>query len=193
MRGPHRIAFKRLLADDRRRHAVRRPQGLAKKGRLPPVAVLEIWRATTTANWSPSRPCGRKRASARSSDRVAQGARAGGRHRGELGVGDRILARISELDDPSVGYRYEAEPIKRLPREKRRQLGIFRAHRKGGGIIEPVDRKELSAWSIAKGDEGGAKDGDLVRFDLARRDASTCRRRAWWKRWAIPTTSARSA
>ncbi len=66
------------------------------------------------------------------------------------------------------GYRYEAEPIKRLPKEKRRQLGIFRARAKGGGVIDPVDRKELKEWPIAPGDEGDAKDGDLVRFDLAR-------------------------
>ncbi len=80
-----------------------------------------------------------------------------------------MLARISEIDDPSAGYRFEAFPIKRLPREKRRLIGIFRAHRNGGGSIEPVDRKQLRSWSIAKGDEGPAKDGDLVRFDLAKK------------------------
>ena len=35
---------------------------------------------------------------------------------------------MTRLEDADVaGYRYEAEPIKRLPREKRRLLGIFRA------------------------------------------------------------------
>ncbi|HUS97643.1 MAG TPA: ribonuclease R, partial [Hyphomicrobiaceae bacterium] len=60
-------------------------------------------------------------------------------HKGERpdrppGVGDRILARISALesDDPS-GAGYTAETIKRLPRERRRLLGIFRAHSAGGG------------------------------------------------------------
>ena len=78
----------------------------------------------------------------------------------------RASRRLSDKD--IYGYRYEAEPIKRLPREKRRQLGIFRTRRGGGGIIDPVDRKELKEWPIAAGDEGDAKDGDLVRFDLNR-------------------------
>jgi ribonuclease R len=88
----------------------------------------------------------------------------------EIAIGDRVLARITELDEPDVGgYRFEAAPIKRLPREKRRLIGIYRAIRKGGGTIEPIDRKQLRSWSIQKGDEGEAKDGDLVRFDLARK------------------------
>ncbi len=88
----------------------------------------------------------------------------------EIGIGDRILARIVELEEPDVdGYRFEAFPLKRLPREKRRLIGIYREARKGGGTIEPIDRKQLRSWSIAKGDEGAAADGDLVRFDLARK------------------------
>ena len=47
-------------------------------------------------------------------------------------------------------------------------LGIFRTRSGGGGVIDPVDRKELKEWRIAAGDEGDAKDGDLVRFDLNR-------------------------
>ncbi|MBO0766910.1 MAG: ribonuclease R, partial [Hyphomicrobiaceae bacterium] len=86
-----------------------------------------------------------------------------------LGQGDRVLARLARLGEPdNAGYRYEAEPIKRLPKEKRRQLGIFRSRPKGGGVIDPVDRKELKEWPIAPGEEGKARDGDLVRFDLAR-------------------------
>lgn len=87
-----------------------------------------------------------------------------------IGVGDRVLARITELEEADVaGYRFEASPIKRLPREKRRLIGIYRAHKKGGGTIEPIDRKQLRSWSIRGGDEGDAKDGDLVRFDLGRK------------------------
>lgn len=44
-------------------------------------------------------------------------------------------------------------------------LGIYREHPRGGGVIEPIDRKELKAWPV-KGDEGEAKSGDLVRYDL---------------------------
>ena len=35
-----------------------------------------------------------------------------------LGQGDRILARLTRLEEADVfGYRYEAQPIKRLPKE----------------------------------------------------------------------------
>jgi len=86
-----------------------------------------------------------------------------------IGVGDRVLARISELSEPDGEYRFQAFPIKRLPREKRRLIGIYRANKRGGGTIEPIDRKQLRSWSVRGGDEGDAKDGDLVRFDLPRK------------------------
>ena len=86
-----------------------------------------------------------------------------------IGVGDRVLARISELSEPDGEYRFQAFPIKRLPREKRRLIGIYRASKRGGGTIEPIDRKQLRSWSVRGGDEGDAKDGDLVRFDLPRK------------------------
>ena len=88
---------------------------------------------------------------------------------GAVGVGDRVLARIAAAEDASDEIGYVGTVIKRLPRERRRLLGIFRAHARGGGAIQPIDRSELREWSLLKGDEGTAKDGDLVRFDLARR------------------------
>ncbi|GBE44533.1 ribonuclease R [bacterium BMS3Bbin10] len=83
------------------------------------------------------------------------------------GVGDRVLARLTRLEegDPS-GVAYEARLIKRLPREPSRLLGIFRAIPGGGGVIDPIDRKQLREWSVHQGDTHGAKDGDLVRFEI---------------------------
>ncbi len=86
-----------------------------------------------------------------------------------FGVGDRVLARVTRLDD-DAGFQFQAAIVKRLPRDRGRLLGIFRkAASGGGGSIEPVNRKELRAYSIHKGDEGDAKDGDLVRFELDRK------------------------
>lgn len=85
-----------------------------------------------------------------------------------VGIGDRVLARVTALEEPDVaGYRFEAAVIKALPRDKRRQVGIFRAHARGGGEIAPVSRKELRTYAVAPRDSAEAKDGDLVRFDLA--------------------------
>ena len=87
-----------------------------------------------------------------------------------FGVGDRVLAKITRIDGgDESGFLFQAAIIKRLPREKGRLLGIFRKANGGGGSIEPINRKELRSYSIHKGDEGDARDGDLVRFDLARK------------------------
>ena len=169
VRGSDRIALKQMLtemADDGLLSGNRK--GFKERGKMPPVAVLEIVARDADgeligepAVWD---------ASEGERPRVLVLAARGSARAGDpaLGQGDRILARITRLEDVDVsGYRYEAQPIKRLPKEKRRQLGIFRA-RARGGVIDPVDRKDLKEWSIAPGDEGDAKDGDLVRYDLAR-------------------------
>lgn len=85
------------------------------------------------------------------------------------GPGDRILAKLTRLNDPSpTGALYEAAVVRRLPREKRRMLGIYRDRGNRGGSIDPIDRKALKEWTVTRGDEGGANDGDLVRFDTVR-------------------------
>ena len=171
VRGPQRVDFNRLLAsmtEDGMLSGDRK--SLRKKGGLPPVTILEVTGRdddgdliAKPAVWEEEG----ERPEVLIAPRKARGPEVD--IEASIGVGDRVLARISEIDDPSAGYRFEAFPIKRLPREKRRLIGIFRAHRNGGGSIEPVDRKQLRSWSIAKGDEGPAKDGDLVRFDLAKK------------------------
>jgi ribonuclease R len=166
-----RIALKQLLAEmtDEGLLSGNR-KGFNKPGILPPVAVLEIV-ARDAEGELIAEPAGGEVGADGRRERVLVLPWRGAARAGEaaLGQGDRVLARLTRLEEAdTAGYRYEAEPIKRLPREKRRQLGIFRVRPKGGGVIDPVDRKELKEWPIAPGDEGGARDGDLVRFDLAR-------------------------
>jgi ribonuclease R len=170
VKGSDRVALKALLADMADEGLlVGNRKAFKERGRLPPVAVLDIVARdedgeliAEPAVWDGAEG-ERPRALVLAPRGPVRSAEA------PLGQGDRILARLTRLDDADIlGYRYEAEPIKRLPREKRRQLGIFRAKAQGGGLIDPVDRKELKEWPIAPGDEGGAKSGDLVRFDLTR-------------------------
>jgi ribonuclease R len=170
VKGADRIALKQRLAEMADEGLVSgNRKAFKERGHLPPVAVLEIVArdrdgelVAEPAVWDIAegeRPRALVLAS-RGSGRAGEPA---------LGLGDRILARLTHLEERDVfGYRYEAEPIKRLPKEKRRQIGIYRARSKGGGVVDPVDRKELKEWPIAPGAEGDAKDGDLVRFDLAR-------------------------
>ena len=170
IRGGDRPALKKLLADMAAAGLLSGNRKTFKeRGQLPPVAVLEIVArdadgelVAEPAVWDPAE--GEKPRAL-----VLLPRRAPGASLAALGAGDRILARLTRLTGNDVaGCRYEAEPIKRLPKEKRRQLGIFRKHAKGGGVIDPIDRKELKEWPIQPGDEGEAKDGDLVRFDLLR-------------------------
>lgn len=152
-----------ILSGDRKR--------LQKKGSLPSVTVLEVTGRDDDGDliakpvvWNEEG----ERPSVLLPVRTARGPEVD--IEADIGIGDRILARVTQLEEADVaGYRFEASPIKRLPREKRRLIGIYRAHKKGGGTIEPIDRKQLRSWSIQSGDEGRAKNGDLVRFDLDRK------------------------
>jgi len=87
-----------------------------------------------------------------------------------IGPGDRVLARIERLErDSGEPFTHAAYPLKKLEREKKRLLGIYRANSRGaGGVIQPIDRKQLKDWRIEPGDDGDAADGELVRFDIAR-------------------------
>ena len=93
-----------------------------------------------------------------------------------IGVGDRVLAKIARMSAAASlpgAPPYEGSVIKRLPRENRRLLGIFRASKGGGGVIEPISRKERNSYAIPRGAEGGANDGDLVHFALNRGNRSS--------------------
>ena len=160
-----------LLAGNRRE--IRRP------GSLPPVTILEltefddegylIGQPTVWENDEGARPkvvlilpsgSTQNRTREANSEHTA-------------GLGDRILARITPLEDGDDDtYRYSAAIIRKLPREKQRLLGIFTAHEKGGGEVRSVDRKSARDWTVQSGDEKDATDGDLVRFEPIRRGRS---------------------
>ncbi len=173
IKGGDRIALKRMLAElgeegmlTGGRNALRR------RGSVPPVAVLEVTSRDADGNLVAEPVAWDDQDGEKPKILVLMKPRA---RRGPtepditLGAGDRILARVSRLDEPDIaGCLYEAEPIRKLARDERRLVGIFRAIPRGGGTIEPVNRKELRSWPVQKGDEGPARDGDLVRFDLQR-------------------------
>jgi ribonuclease R len=169
VKGGDRAALKRLLAEmaDEGLLSGNR-KGFKEPGTLPPVTVIEIVARDADGDLI-GEPTSWDGAGERPRVLVLPARGKGRAGEPAPGLGDRILAQLTRLEEADVaGYLYEAEPIKRLPKEKTRQLGIFRAHARGGGVIDPVDRKELKEWRVEPGDEGKARDGDLVRFDLAR-------------------------
>ncbi len=99
--------------------------------------------------------------------RVAPGEARGQKGEPAIGVGDRILARLSRSDDGM-----EARVVKRLGQSAHQVLGVFRTiqddrgRRFGGGRVEPADRKARQDLMIDAANVGDAKDGDLVLVEV---------------------------
>jgi ribonuclease R len=175
IKGEARAALKRLLADMTAEGALSgTKRDLHERGKLPPVTVLEVTGRDSDGDLI-ARPAVWKDADGAPPTVLVLTHRARNEERdAAIGIGDRILARITELEEPDVeGLRYEAQAIRILPRDRRRLLGIFRVRKGGGGTIEPIDRKELRAWAVRPGNTGDAEDGDLVRFDLSAKNRHT--------------------
>ncbi|MGE0046647.1 MAG: ribonuclease R [Hyphomonadaceae bacterium] len=94
--------------------------------------------------------------------RLAPGDARGKQGESAVGIGDRVLVRIAKDHDGPV-----ARIIKRLGQSAHRILGVFHADKRGGGRIEPADRKARHDLFVLAGQEAGAKDGDLVLAELA--------------------------
>jgi len=171
VRGSDRVHLKRMLAEltaEGRLSGNRK--ALRRKGVLPPVAVLEVVARDADGELIAEPVAWPEEEGARPRVRLSFLDRQHSVSPSDLGAGDRVLARIARIEDETDAEPpYAAEPIRKLPREKRRLLGIFRSNRRGGGRIQPIDRKELREWPVAAGSEAGAREGDLVRFDILTR------------------------
>ncbi len=174
IKGDNRIGLKTLLAEMTAEGSLAgNRKTLKQPGRLPPVGILEIIDRDDEGDLIAEPVVWEHDDGPRPRILVITATGNGRAPEMSLGSGDRFLAKIARRATDSGGkngadYSHEAEPIKKLPREKKRLLGIFRAHPKGGGSIDPVDRRELKTWPVRSGSEGSASDGDLVRFDIAR-------------------------
>ncbi|HEU0135245.1 MAG TPA: RNB domain-containing ribonuclease, partial [Allosphingosinicella sp.] len=78
------------------------------------------------------------------------------------GVGDRVLVRVEPARDADTRH-YTGRVVKIIGKQKAQVLGIFRARPEGGGRLVPVDKKSRDRELLVQpGDEGDARDGDLV-------------------------------
>ncbi|HFQ15046.1 MAG TPA: ribonuclease R, partial [Rhodobacteraceae bacterium] len=173
-RGERRRDLKQLLAEmsDEGLLSGNRKE-LRERGRLPAVAILDVIALDPEGDLV-ARPA-KWDARDGPSPRIMLATNGNTGSNVSIGVGDRVLAELSLVDkqteDDAVhddGYHYEARPIRKLPRLSRFLLGIFRA-RGAGGVIDPIDRKQLKEWPVTPHNVGKAKDGDLVRFEPSRR------------------------
>ena len=165
VKGGDRIALKALLrdmADDGLIAGSRRK--LTRPGVLPPVTVIEITGRDADGEFIARPSVWDEEHGAPPRILMAESKREAGP---VAGIGDRVLARITALG-PDADYPYQARTIKRLAQAARSLLGIFRALPGGTGVIDPVERKQLKEWPVARGATGDAENGELVRFEIAR-------------------------
>ncbi|HEX6960116.1 MAG TPA: ribonuclease R [Ferrovibrio sp.] len=80
------------------------------------------------------------------------------RELGDVGVGDRVLARIQ----PAGRNRYRARVMKRLEREEQPVLGLFSINENGEARLVPTDKKVRHEYAIAPEHYGDAKPGQFV-------------------------------
>jgi ribonuclease R len=166
VKGADRITLKNLLrdmADEGLITGSRRK--LTRPGTLPPVTVLEITGRNQDGEFVARPATWDEEHGPMPRILIAESKRDGAP---AAGIGDRVLARITALSADDE-YPYQARTIKRLPRTTGRSLlGIFRALKDGRGVIDPIDKKQLKEWTVPRGATGEAKDGELVRFEIAR-------------------------
>jgi ribonuclease R len=175
IKGADRIALKELLAEmgeegvlGHRKTKLQQGQAKERRSTLPAVAIIEITGTDRDGDLLARPAAWRGPSETQPMIRVILTRRSPNAIFPPFGVGDRLLAKLARVTAAHHDLvSYEAEPIKRLPRERRQLLGIYRARAGSGGIIDPVDRRDLKEWPVRKGDEGEAKPGDLVRFDIA--------------------------
>jgi ribonuclease R len=165
IKGGDRIALKALLrdmTDDGMIAGSRRK--LSRPGTLPPVTVLEITARDADGEFVARPAVWHEENGPAPRIIMAEGKRDAGP---VAGIGDRVLARITPLG-AEADYPYQARTIKRLARTARSLLGIFRSIPGGAGVIDPIDRKQLKEWPVARGATHDAENGELVRFEIVR-------------------------
>ncbi|MBV1895355.1 MAG: ribonuclease R [Rhodobacteraceae bacterium] len=159
IKGAARIDLKRLLKElEAEGHLEKRKKSYRDPDRLPPVSVVQVLGPDKDGDllarpleWQGDGDEPAILIIARASDPA-------------LGAGDRILARLTAVEDEA--FAYEARLIRRIGTNPQRILGVFRKRAEGGRII-PTDKSASSEWTVAENARNGAKDGELVEAEQA--------------------------
>jgi len=89
------------------------------------------------------------------------------RGQGALGIRDRVLARMTRIDDTDDGKpAYEARTIRRLEQAPSDILGVYKWDRAGHGRLRSTDKRHKSEFVVL--DTAGLEvaEGDLVRAEV---------------------------
>ena len=152
--GASRIQLKAMLKELQAEGALGRGPGrrFASAGRLPEVTIVEVT-GTDEDGEVLARPLawsgeGRPPRIYLAPDRRGTPA---------LGPGDRALARLRAIGPGQ----YEGRTIRRISEAPDKVLGVFMLA-PDGGRIRPTDRRLKAEYAVSHGDQGNAKEGELV-------------------------------
>jgi len=175
IKGAARIALKRMLKELEAEGAVeRRHKSLHKPGLLPSIVLADVIGRdrdgdllAAPAEWDDAQG---------PEPKILLMTKGGTKAMPKPGMpapapGDRALMRVELVRDAEPGEpAYTGRIIKLLPRAKTQLLGIFRASMGGGGRIVPIEKKNVNRGElcVGPGDEGAARDGDLVAVEILR-------------------------
>ena len=154
--GNERIVLKRILKELESDGAIARgrKRSYERPGALPEVTVLEITGQDPDGELL-ARPQ-RWEHDEQPPQIIVIPGREDESHGPALGVGERILARLTQTRDG-----YEARVIKRLGASVHKVLGVFRLGERGGRV-SPIDRKSKSEFIVESRDRGGVQPNELV-------------------------------
>ncbi len=159
IKGAGRIDLKRILKElEEAGHLTKRTKSYREPDTLPPVSVLQVMAPDRNGDlyarpmeWNGEGPEPRILYLGREADPA-------------LGAGDRILARLTAVEGDD--HAYEARLIRRIGANPLRIVGIYKQDSEGGRIM-PIDKGEAKQWVVQRGQDGGAKEGELVEAEQA--------------------------
>lgn len=153
--GNDRIALKKIIRELEDDGALQRSgrRRMVAAGRLPPVTVVEITDIDVDGELR-AQPVRAEDGEKPFTIFVLPQVRGVA----TLGVGDRVLARLTRSSDGS----YEAKPIRVLDARRTQLVGVYRVHPGGGGRIHPTDRRARNDYVVDAGERIQAEDGELV-------------------------------
>ncbi|MBT3372620.1 MAG: ribonuclease R [Rhodospirillaceae bacterium] len=164
IKGAERVELRAILKELADEGVIGRGKGKRynEAGALPPVAVLRISGVDDNAMLL-AEPMPKADDNTNPDDIPKPRIRINSdkREAASLGIGDRILARLTRK-----GAGYEASIIRVLPKGPERVIGVYSEVPGQGARIRPTDRRQKSDYTVEKGQNGGAKRGDLVVADV---------------------------
>ncbi|MEM7620372.1 MAG: ribonuclease R [Pseudomonadota bacterium] len=168
IKSQQKIEFKRLLREMTEEGLLSgNRKSYAQPGVIPRMAVLEV-KGLDEHGDSFAIPVKWDRDTEGPEPKVLLKSNTNGKGQNDIpGIGERILARVTPQKAKEKGdYPYNAIVVKKLAQNNRSTLGIYRKIDGKGGLIDPIDKKNLRSWSVAKGDENQAQDGELVKVEV---------------------------